>query len=87
MKTEWRIPKFIDLVTFKDPSKGYLINDACVFGAEVFVLNATTKGDCLSLIHRPVKGSYTWKFGKFSSANLKLYESQPFGVGNYKWYI
>ncbi|KAJ0092090.1 hypothetical protein Patl1_27031 [Pistacia atlantica] len=34
MKTKWGITKCIDLKSFHDPLKGYLIDDTCVFGAE-----------------------------------------------------
>ncbi|KAJ4832342.1 hypothetical protein Tsubulata_002127 [Turnera subulata] len=34
MKLEWRFPNLISHNTLKDPSKGYLVNDCCVFGVE-----------------------------------------------------
>ncbi|MED6106748.1 hypothetical protein PIB30_007409 [Stylosanthes scabra] len=67
---EWGIAKFIDLRTFYDPSKGYLIEDTCVFGAEVFVAKTTNKGDCLSMIKEPATLSHSWKFNNYSLANL-----------------
>ncbi|KAK7259392.1 hypothetical protein RIF29_24999 [Crotalaria pallida] len=85
LKSEWGISKFIDLETFNDPSKGYLFDDTCVFGAEVFVFNTTIKGDCLSMIQKPVSVFHSWKFDKYSSASLNKYKSQPFVAGNYKW--
>nr|XP_004494356.1 uncharacterized protein LOC101507267 isoform X1 [Cicer arietinum] len=84
LKTEWGIPKFINLDTFKDPSNGYLVGDTCVFGVEVFVVETKNKGDCLSIIHGP-KISHSWKFSKFSFANLDRYESESFVGGDYKW--
>ncbi|KAK7337422.1 hypothetical protein VNO77_17996 [Canavalia gladiata] len=85
LKTEWGIPDFIDIDTFNDPSNGYLINDTCVFGAEVFVVKTTNKGDCLSMIHGPVPISYSWKLTNFSLAKLDKYESESFVGGDYKW--
>ncbi|CAL5194448.1 unnamed protein product [Lathyrus oleraceus] len=86
MKTEWGISKFISLETFLDPSNGYLNDDDCVFGAEVFIIKTTNKGDCLSMIQESSKVSHSWKFSKFSSANLDKYESESFvGGGDYKW--
>lgn len=85
LKTEWGIPNFINIDTFKDPTKGYLLDDNCVFGAEVFVVKKTAnKGDCLSIIN-PVTISHSWKFCKFSFANLDKYESESFVAGDYKW--
>ncbi|CAJ2632049.1 unnamed protein product [Trifolium pratense] len=84
LKTEWGIPKFINLDTFLDPLNGYLVDDTCVFGAEVFIVKISNKGDCLSIIP-PVTISHSWKFGKFSFANLDKYESESFVGGDYKW--
>ncbi|KAF9596191.1 hypothetical protein IFM89_007509, partial [Coptis chinensis] len=43
-KTEWGFSQLVPLVTFNDPSNGYLVNNTCVFGAEIFVRNNTGKG-------------------------------------------
>ncbi|XP_061369394.1 uncharacterized protein LOC133312234 [Gastrolobium bilobum] len=85
LKTEWGFPKFIDLDTFKDPSNGYLIDDTCAFGVEVFVVRTMNKGDRLSMIHGPVTHSHSWKFNNFSIASSDIYESELLVWGNYKW--
>ena len=82
LKIEWGIPKFINLDTFKDPTKGYLVDDNCIFGAAVFVVKTTNKGDCLSMIN-PITISHSWKFYKFSFANLDKYESESFVAGDH----
>ena len=87
LQTEWGIPKFIDLATFKDPLKGYLKNDTCVFGAEVFIVNPTSKGEYLSFIHEPMTSSFKWNFEDFSDASCEKYNSEIFVAGNHKWYI
>ena len=35
LQTEWGISKFMGLSSFNNPSNGYLVGDACVFGAEI----------------------------------------------------
>ncbi|TKY61802.1 Ubiquitin carboxyl-terminal hydrolase 12 [Spatholobus suberectus] len=85
LKTEWGIAKFIDIDIFNDPSNGYLMDDTCVFGAEVFVVKTTNKGDCLSMFHGPITCSHSWKFDRFSYTFLDKYESESFVGGNYKW--
>ncbi|KAK9209303.1 hypothetical protein WN944_001668 [Citrus x changshan-huyou] len=85
MKSKYGVAKFIDLKTFSDPLNGYLINDACVFGAEVFVVKNTFKGECLSMMHDPPTYYHTWKVCNFSSLLDKFYESESFGC--YKWKI
>ncbi|KAK2660909.1 hypothetical protein Ddye_007442 [Dipteronia dyeriana] len=90
---ELGIPKFIDIKTFIDPQNGYLINDRCVFGAEVFVTKYPTKWELL-LPNQP-RPQYpfecvdpyfcTWPIIKFSSLHKEYYESEPFSF--YKWNI
>ncbi|CAI8615078.1 unnamed protein product [Vicia faba] len=87
MKTEWGISKFINLETFLDPANGYLNDDNCVFGAEVFVVKTINKGDCLSMIQESTTVSHSWKFSKFSLANLDVYKSESFVGGDYKWQL
>ena len=52
MKTKWGITKCIDMKSFHDSLNGYLIDDTCVFGAEVFVVEHVSKGECLSMIKK-----------------------------------
>ncbi|VVA39563.1 PREDICTED: MATH [Prunus dulcis] len=37
MKLDWGFDQFLSLKAFTDTSNGFLMEDACVFGAEVFV--------------------------------------------------
>ncbi|KAJ0092085.1 hypothetical protein Patl1_27034 [Pistacia atlantica] len=85
MKTRRGITKCIDLKSFHDPMKGYLINDTCVFGAEVFVVKCVSKGECLSMIKEPARCYHLWKIVKFSNLLDETYRSKPFG--DYNWYI
>ncbi|PSR86049.1 Ubiquitin carboxyl-terminal hydrolase [Actinidia chinensis var. chinensis] len=87
MKTEWDIPKFMDLKVFNDSSNGYLINDACVFGVDIFVLKQTRKGECLSMMEDAVTTNYTWKIKSFSTYTRDFYPSEAFTVGDHKWRI
>ncbi|KAK2650733.1 hypothetical protein Ddye_018222 [Dipteronia dyeriana] len=59
--------KFLPLKAFNDASNGYLVEDTCVFGAEVFVIKEriTGKGECLSLIKDPLSIKYVWKIETF----------------------
>ncbi|XP_028804215.1 uncharacterized protein LOC114759242 [Neltuma alba] len=84
LQTECGISKFVDIVSFNDPSNGYLVEDACVFGAEVFVVKPPEE-ECLSMIDEPPPLSYRWKFDNFSRVSLEKYESELFLAGNYRW--
>ncbi|XP_052171696.1 uncharacterized protein LOC127787676 [Diospyros lotus] len=87
MKTEWGEAKFLELQVFNDSSNGYLIDDACVFGAEVYVLKMTRKAEYLSTLKEPNTGIYTWTIKPFSAFTLDHYESQWFVAGGHKWRI
>ncbi|KAH0678323.1 hypothetical protein KY284_019408 [Solanum tuberosum] len=45
IKNEWGFSKCISHKTFKDPSNGYLVNDKCVFGVDVYVIKNQGIGD------------------------------------------
>ncbi|KAK4837033.1 hypothetical protein QYF36_002262 [Acer negundo] len=85
MNTISGIAKFIDLKTFYDPVNGYLLDDNCVFGVEVFVVKNTFKEGCLSMIHEPAKYDHTWKVNNFSTLVNESYVSESFGC--HKWNI
>ncbi|KAA8543126.1 hypothetical protein F0562_021379 [Nyssa sinensis] len=87
MKTEWGISRFINRETFTDPSNGYLVDDTCVFGAEIFILKRARKGECLSLLEEAVTCNYIWKIKSFSNFKSSCYQSDAFVVGDHKWRI
>jgi hypothetical protein len=86
MNTEWGFPQFVSLTTFSDPFNGYLLEDSCVFGAEVFVIKCTGKGELLSILDFPITGVCTWEI---TSSSLLYAEdvSKEFTVGEHKWYV
>ncbi|KAK0596507.1 hypothetical protein LWI29_016366 [Acer saccharum] len=85
MNTRFGIAKFINLNTFCNPVNGYLIDDACTFGVEVFVVKNTLNERCLSMINDPTTYFYSWKVTKFSTLGKERYESDSFGY--YNWNI
>jgi hypothetical protein len=86
VKIEHGFTKFISLGTFKEPSNGYLLNDSCVFGAEIFVIRNTNKGDRLLLVQEPAHRFHTWKIHNFSKLDKKIFSHQ-FSAGGRKWYV
>ncbi|XP_019418582.1 PREDICTED: uncharacterized protein LOC109329369 [Lupinus angustifolius] len=87
LRSKWGVSKFIHHESLKDPLKGFLFDDSCVFGVEVFVLNTTIQGECISIFRRSVNVSYSRKFDNFSNADVGGYKSPPFFTGKYKWNI
>ncbi|KAG6747911.1 hypothetical protein POTOM_047802 [Populus tomentosa] len=86
-KTEWGFDKLLSLETFNDASNGYLFNDCCVFGAEIFVIKPTGKGELLSMVKKPANGSLTWKIEDFSKLDKSSYLSKAFTSGGRSWRI
>ncbi|XP_040986322.1 MATH domain and coiled-coil domain-containing protein At2g05420-like isoform X2 [Juglans microcarpa x Juglans regia] len=84
MKTEWGFAQFLPLTMFGDASNGYLLDDSCVFGAEVFVIKCTGKGERMSILSSPITGYCRWDIGRFSAVYVESL-SKEFRVGERKW--
>ncbi|XP_071736812.1 uncharacterized protein [Rutidosis leptorrhynchoides] len=86
-KTEWGFEKLMTVRFFKDSKNGFLLNDSCVFGAEVFVVPAyATKDRCLTMIKPPsYMNTHTWKIDNFSAVTDDELQSEIFKIGKLKW--
>ncbi|KAJ8450963.1 hypothetical protein Cgig2_032588 [Carnegiea gigantea] len=83
IKTEWGIPKAIDLSTFHDISKGFLLNDCCILGAEVFVLKGDNKAASFSMVKPQTIRKFTWRV-----AELKESIGSPsFAIEGRQWQL
>ncbi|KAM7479099.1 hypothetical protein LguiA_027312 [Lonicera macranthoides] len=85
MKTEWGFDQLIPLDIFKNESNGYLIEDNCAFGAEVFVTKYAGKGQCLSMIKESKENTYVRKIDNFSTTNESSLVPEEFEAGGRKW--
>lgn len=87
-KLEWGFDRFVSLNKFNEPSNGYLIDDTCVFGAEVTICkeNTSGKGECVSMIKEAIPYQHPWKIENFSKLEGKCHESSFF-AGGQKWMI
>ncbi|KAK4720631.1 hypothetical protein R3W88_010864 [Solanum pinnatisectum] len=84
IKTEWGFSKCISHETFKDPSNGYLVDDKCIFGVDVYVIKNQGIGECMSLLNGTKVYKHEWKITKFTKLKNKVY-SEEFTVEHYKW--
>lgn len=84
MKPKWGIPRFMPLKTFINPSNGYLVDDTCVFGVEVFVAKSLGLGECLTLKASPNSVCHKWKISNFSTLGNE-HCSEVFTEGNHYW--
>ena len=87
-KKEWGFEQLESLETFKDLSKGYLLDDSCAFGAEVLVINPTLNSVCLSLFRREdiTNPPFRWEVKEFSKIDTSFHKSEEFSSGGAKWY-
>ncbi|KAL3641557.1 hypothetical protein CASFOL_012372 [Castilleja foliolosa] len=87
IKQEWGFMKFISKKDLIDPSNGYLIDDLCVFGAEVFVNENKAVIECMSL--KSVNNyQYEREFKVSNFSTLKEnWVSEEFTVGGHTWKI
>lgn len=87
VKYQWGVI-FISLQEFKDPINGYLVNDTCVLGAEVYVVRRPVLQQRLSISNMVnVIYNYTWKLTHFSELVDDECFSDAFDIGSYKWYF
>jgi len=84
MKTEWGFAQLLPLSTFSDTANGYLVNDTCAFGVEIFVVSYNGRGECLNVL-KGLDTTYTWKIDNFSSLQDKIHFSDVFTMGKRKW--
>ncbi|OWM63253.1 hypothetical protein CDL15_Pgr010653 [Punica granatum] len=89
MKLESGFDQLIPLKTFTDSRNGYLEDDTCVLGAEVFVSKerSTGKGENLVMIKDALSNQHYWMINNFSKLDKEYYISSIFLAGNYKWNI
>ncbi|EYU41017.1 hypothetical protein MIMGU_mgv1a019484mg [Erythranthe guttata] len=83
--SEWGFSKFISKKVLSDTSNGYLVDDNCVFGAEVFVVKSSAVTGCLSLKNE-IHYKRDWKISNFSQLG-DVWKSEEFCAGDHKWRI
>jgi speckle-type POZ protein len=88
MKLDWGFDKFLPLKAFTESSNGFLMDDTCVFGAEVFVSKEKSKGrgERLSMVKDSVMYKHVWKIDNFSKMVTECLDSKTFSSGDQKWY-
>lgn len=86
-KTEWGFAKLLPLEAFKNSSNGYLVDDCCEFGAEVFVYRRNSEWESLAMVKEPSDGAFSYKMENFSAKDQPFYYSEVFTVGERNWYV
>ncbi|KAG8366333.1 hypothetical protein BUALT_Bualt17G0068900 [Buddleja alternifolia] len=83
---EWGFSKFISKKSFTDPCNGYLVDDNCVFGAEVFVIKSQGAVECLSNLKPGNPYKHSINISNFSKLG-NLWNSENFVLGDRTWSI
>ncbi|KAL3834047.1 hypothetical protein ACJIZ3_008783 [Penstemon smallii] len=86
-KLESGFDKFIPQIAFNNSANGYLVNDTCVFGAEVYVCQEKHigKGESLAMIKDAISYKHTWRIENFSSLTEECVDSKTFNSADHKW--
>ncbi|PIA57476.1 hypothetical protein AQUCO_00600303v1 [Aquilegia coerulea] len=87
LKSESSFDKFLPLEIFMDPLNGYLLDDTCMFGAEVCYFVKQIRPKSLTITKNMIDATflYRWKIEKFSELKDEAYYSQKFTGGGYDW--
>ncbi|KAF3570580.1 hypothetical protein F2Q69_00063023 [Brassica cretica] len=81
-KKEWGYGQLISLATFQNTNQGYIVQNACSFGAEIFIVKPAEQQEKVTFISNPPNNVFTWKVLRFSSLGDKFYYSDEFLVGD-----
>uniref|UniRef100_A0A7N0UCJ3 MATH domain-containing protein n=1 Tax=Kalanchoe fedtschenkoi TaxID=63787 RepID=A0A7N0UCJ3_KALFE len=89
MKTQWGFDRFVTLKAFNDSGNGHLVDDCCVFGAEVFIGKEkfSGNGESLTMTKNVASHTHSWTVQNCSKLENKCYESEPFTAGGHTWKI
>ncbi|KAG2330924.1 hypothetical protein Bca52824_002104 [Brassica carinata] len=83
---ECGLAQMLPLSKFNDPCNGYIDEDACTIGVEIFVLKPIEKVERVVITHNPPNNKFTWKISGFSKLGDKKYHySDEFVIGQRHW--
>lgn len=89
-KKESGFDRLISLETFSAATNGYLVDDSCVFGVEVYKVKNTGNGETVKKFEDPMEVTFDWKICEFSQIckeklNDEILDSEVFTAGENKW--
>ncbi|KAF6136332.1 hypothetical protein GIB67_021907 [Kingdonia uniflora] len=87
LKTECGFSRFVSRETFYDPHNGFLVDDNCAFGVELFVRKSTVtvRGESLSMLRKATTIKHSWKVENFIQITDQFRTSEEFTAGDQKW--
>ncbi|XP_062165031.1 uncharacterized protein LOC133871622 [Alnus glutinosa] len=85
LMTERGFAQLLSHDTLNDSSNGYLVDDTCIFGVEVFVIKGTCRGEILSMVNQPQPNYFTWRIDNYTTLKDEVYFSDQFTVEGRGW--
>lgn len=92
-KKESGFDRLISLDIFNDSANGYLIDDSCIFGVEIYPIIYTGNGETLKMnVENSQEVTFNWKIPKLSKIIKRKPDGRPviseqFVVGKHKWLV
>ncbi|KAL9254441.1 MATH domain and coiled-coil domain-containing protein [Drosera capensis] len=84
-KSEWGISRVLTISEVLDTSNGYILDDCCVVGVEVFPAKREHKSGTLPVLRRNSPCRYTWKVANFSGLPDARLTSPVFTTDGISW--
>ncbi|XP_022775874.1 uncharacterized protein LOC111317724 [Durio zibethinus] len=84
----WGLSQLVSLDCFRNTSNGFLVNDSCVFGVEVFDIKCDAfevQGAYLRTLRQQSEIVKIWTVEKLSELKETGHFSEQFSVGGYNW--
>ncbi|KAK3404304.1 hypothetical protein EUGRSUZ_K00608 [Eucalyptus grandis] len=86
-KVEWGVPRYLPLKIFADPSNGYLVDDTCVFGVEVFVIKSSGVGECVTTQKDCTSFTEDYVISRFADLGDDYLHTEAFTIGVHEWKV
>ncbi|XP_031120532.1 probable inactive serine/threonine-protein kinase fnkC [Ipomoea triloba] len=86
LKTELGISNLVSRAVFDDAANGYLVDDKCVFGVEVFLLDSKFAEERFNMFVE-VDKTFTWKISNYSKLGSEVHNSYEFPAASFKWLL
>uniref|UniRef100_A0A0D3AXH7 MATH domain-containing protein n=1 Tax=Brassica oleracea var. oleracea TaxID=109376 RepID=A0A0D3AXH7_BRAOL len=84
-KKELGFEQLIDLASFENTNEGYIVQDTCSFGVEIFIVKPAKVQEKVTFVSNPPRNVFTWMIPHFSDMEDKFYYSDDFLVGDRYW--
>ncbi|KAF3535972.1 hypothetical protein F2Q69_00024978 [Brassica cretica] len=84
-KKELGFEQLIDLASFENTNEGYIVQDTCSFGVEIFIVKPAKVQQKVTFVSNPPRNVFTWMIPHFSDMEDKFYYSNDFLVGDRYW--